>query len=153
MPALFVLPSYFFEVISHCNHDPRENNGEGWCVWGLRAIGGVRNWVYMKGGKRVIWGDDLGGVDVKKDILDSFGVIFREYNLKWLIIVSRTDCPQLELALCHAFSRSFGKIIVISLYFVELAQYQPSPYQKIISYQLESSKEGQFCWAPCINDI
>jgi len=63
---------------------------------------------------------------VKKDVLHSIGVIFREYNLKGLIIVSRTDCPQLELALRHAFSRSFGKIIVISLYFVELALFRPS---------------------------
>ncbi len=67
----------------------------------------------------MISGNDLGGVDVKKDVLDPVGVIFWEYNLEGLIIISRTDSPQLKLALCHAFSRSFAKIIVISLYFVE----------------------------------
>ncbi len=59
MPALFVLPNYLFEVICHCNHDSRENDGEGVRGRGLGAVGGVRNWVDMNGGKRVICGDDL----------------------------------------------------------------------------------------------
>lgn len=86
---------------------------------GLGGVGGAIEGLNDEGGKGVICGDDLGGVDVKKDILDSLWVIFREYHLERLVIVSRTDCSQLELALGHAFSRSFGKIIVISLYFVE----------------------------------
>jgi hypothetical protein len=153
MPTLFVLPNYFFEVICHPNNDSRENDREGVCLRGLRAIGGIRIWVDMKCGKRVICANDLGWVNVKKDILDSFGVIFGKYNLKRLIIVSRTNCPQLELALRHAFSRSFGKIIVISLYFVELALYHPSLRQQITSYQLESSEESSWCEALPIDDI
>jgi|688.fasta_scaffold447237_1 hypothetical protein len=79
----------------------------------------VENRLNKKGGERLICGDDLRWVSVEEDILDSFGVVFRQYNLERLIIISRTDGSQLELALRHIFSCSFGLIIVISLYFVE----------------------------------
>jgi hypothetical protein len=85
-------------------------------LWG---VGNTGEWFNDESSEGVISGDDLGGMNVKKDVLDPLGVIFGEYNLEALIIISRTDSPQLKLALCHAFSRSFAKIIVISLYFVE----------------------------------
>lgn len=31
MPTLFVLPNYFFEVISNCNHDSGEKDRERMC--------------------------------------------------------------------------------------------------------------------------